>query len=649
MENFIRPVHTYITSILFITVFIIMASLCGTAMSATVAPSQAVITPPALTVILNDQQLRFNEVAPIIENGRTLVPLRVIFEAMGATVDWDPATGTATATRGNTTVVLPLNSTQPTVNGVVWKLDVPSRIVGGRTLAPLAFVGRAFGGNVGWDEVNRTVNIQAPAKDGSRVVAVTVGKDGVNLRSGADRSFPSVDFVLPGERLNVLGEQNGWYQVNRGSKNAWVAGWVVDVSWQEAAPVTPTPPPVVTVPPEPIPQLEGLRLSTLRDNSGLRIVMESGVKLETKLNKTSGKITYEFANVQMEGTSYIEPPFGNQLIRAQASNQGKNVVVEIQFPTGVEYLTTTENEGERAVLTIPDFISGVARSTFGNSGEKITISSTVALAYTSNQTGTSLELVLDNVLPGKAQASYNYDSHLISSMEFNGKTAGSVSQTVLTLTTSQPAKFAVGLSSDLATLNIMFIDQSEIQNRVPMVVLDAGHGGKDTGARGDGIDEKDVNLAIVLNVGERLTQKGIKVVYTRNDDSYLSLDEITSIANLYNAALFVSIHSNANLSPDPSGTETYCYYPMENPQLYLQKDERFNLATKLQQALVAKLGLNDRGVKQANFAVLRNTQMPSALVELAFISNPGECELLKQQQFRDLAAQAIADGIEGYM
>jgi N-acetylmuramoyl-L-alanine amidase len=629
MEKLIRPVHTHIASILFITVFLIMAALGGTAMSATVAP--------ALTVILNNQQLRFNEVAPIIENGRTLVPLRVIFEAMGATVDWDPATGTATATRGNTTVVLPLNSTQPTVNGVVWKLDVPSRIVGGRTLAPLAFVGRAFGGNVGWDEVNRTVNIQAPAKDGSRVVAVTVGKDGVNLRSGADRSFPSVDFVLPGERLNVLGEQNGWYQVNRGAKNAWVAGWVVDVSWQEA------------VPPEPIPQLEGLRLSTLRDNSGLRIVMESGVKLETKLNKTSGKITYEFANVQMEGTSYIEPPFGNQLIRAQASNQGKNVVVEIQFPTGVEYLTTTENEGERAVLTIPDFISGVARSTFGNSGEKITISSTVALAYTSNQTGTSLELVLDNVLPGKAQASYNYDSHLISSMEFNGKTAGSVSQTVLTLTTRQPAKFAVGLSSDLATLNIMFIDQSEIQNRVPMVVLDAGHGGKDTGARGDGIDEKDVNLAIVLNVGEILTQKGIKVVYTRNDDSYLSLDEISNIANLYNAALFVSIHSNANLSPDPSGTETYCYYPMENPQLFLQKDERFNLATKLQQALVAKLGLNDRGVKQANFSVLRNTQMPSALVELAFISNPGECELLKQQQFRDLAAQAIADGIEGYM
>jgi N-acetylmuramoyl-L-alanine amidase len=315
----------------------------------------------------------------------------------------------------------------------------------------------------------------------------------------------------------------------------------------------------------------------------------------------------------------------------------------------VEYLTTTENEGKKEELTIPDFLTGVQRSTFGTSGEKIIISSTVALAYTFSQTGTSMELVLDNVLPGKALSKYKYDSTLISGMEIKEKTTGSVNQTVLTLTTSKPAKFAVGMSSDLATLNIMFIDQSEIQSRIPMVVLDAGHGGKDTGARGNGIDEKDVNLAIVLKTGELLTQKGIKVVYTRNDDSYLSLSEITSMANLYNAALFVSVHNNANPSPNPSGTETYCYYPMENPQLYLQKDDRYNLAASLQQALVAKLGLNDRGVKQANFAVLRNTQMPSALVEVAFISNPSECELLKQQPFRDQAAQAIADGIEGYM
>ncbi|PKM77957.1 MAG: hypothetical protein CVU90_04385 [Firmicutes bacterium HGW-Firmicutes-15] len=639
MVKLIKPVRTNITAILFITIF--FGFLCGNPMSAKAALSQAVITPPALTVILNDQQLHF-EVPPLIENNRTLVPLRAIFEAMGATVKWDQETQTATATRGNTTVVLPLNSIQPTVNGVIYPLDVPARIVNQRTVAPLRFIGQAFGGYVAWDEEQRIITMQTSPTDGAKAIAVTVSKESVNLRSGPARNFAIVDTASSGDRLDLLGEQNGWYQVSREGKNAWVAAWVVDVVWKESAPV-------VIVPSEPIPQLEGLHLSTERDNSGLRIIIESAVTLETKMSKISGKMTYTFANVQMEGTSYIEAPFGNQLIRARGSNQGKNVVVEIQFPTGVEYQTTTENEGKKQVLTIPDFLTGVKRSTFGTSGEIITVSSTVALAYTSSQTGNRLELVLDNVLPGKAQVSYHYDGTLTSSMEFEKKTTDSINQTVLTITTSKAAKFAVGMSSDLATLTIMFIDQSEIQNRIPMVVLDAGHGGKDTGARGDGIDEKDVNLPIVLKVGEILTQKGIKVGYTRKDDSYLSLSEVTSIANLYNAALFVSIHNNASLSPDPSGTETYCYFPVENPQLYIQKDERYNLAERLQQSLVAKLNLNDRGVKQANFAVLRNTQMPSALVELAFISNHNECELLKQLKFRDLAAQAIADGIAGYM
>jgi N-acetylmuramoyl-L-alanine amidase len=609
-------------------------------MSAKAALSQGVVTPPALTVILNNQQLQF-EIPPLIENNRTLVPLRAIFEAMGATVEWNQKTQSVTATRGNTTVVLPLNSTKPTVNGVVYPLDVPAKIVNQRTLAPLRFIGEAFGGYVAWDG-DRTITMHTPPTNGAKAIAVTVSKESVNLRSGPAINFVSVDTARSGDRLDLLSEQNGWYQVRHDGKNSWVAAWVVDVVWQQGVPA-------VTVPPEPIPQLEGLRISTLRDNSGLKIVMESGVKLETKINKTSGKITYEFADRQVEGKSYIETPFGNQLIKVQGRNQGENVVVEIQLPTGVEYMTTTENEGKKEVFTIPDFITGVQRSTFGTSGEKITISSTVALAYTSSQTGKSLEIVLNNVLPGKAQEIYNYNSTLISSMEFKKKTTGSDNQTVLTLTTSKPAKFAVGLSSDHATMNILFIDQSEIDNRVPMVVLDAGHGGKDPGASGATLKEKDVNLAIVLKAGELLTQKGIKVEYTRKDDTYLTLDERSTMANLYNAALFVSVHNNANISPVPSGTETYCYYPLENPQLYLQKDERYNLALNLQQALVAKLGRYDRGVKQANFAVLRNTMMPSALIEMAFISNPIEEELLKQQQFRDLGAQAIADGIEAYM
>jgi len=544
--------------ILLIFVVCLVGGLAGTSLSA----ATALIT-PAPAVILNNQQLNF-DVPPIIENGRTLVPLRAIFEAMGATVTWNDTTNTITATKGSTTVILPIGSTAPTVNGEVYKLDVPAKIIDNRTLAPLRFVGEAFGGNVGWDENNSTIYIQAPAKDGSVVVAATVGNDTVNIRNGPNRTFANIDTAIPGERLAVLGQQDGWYQVSRGAKTGWVAGWVVDVNWQEAVPVATAPTPV------------------------------------------------------------------------------------IKEPTQVTTVPTTP------IVTL-NSITGVDRKAFGNSGENITISSNAPLNYTSTQNGTRLEVVLNNVLIGQAQASYKYDSRMVSSMGFQKKIVGSQSQTVFTLTTKKTAKFSIGPDDGGFSLNILLIDQSEIQPGIPMVVLDAGHGGRDPGTNGYNLYEKDASLAVVLKVGEILNQKGIKVVYTRKDDSALDADTTvdlnlrSTMANIYNAALFVSVHCNAWSSPDPSGTETYYYAPLEIPRLYMQKDERSKLATCLQQSLVAKLGRNDRGVKQDNLAVLRQTEMPSALVEMAFISNPVEGELLKQEQFRNLAAQAIADGIVRYM
>jgi hypothetical protein len=109
-------------------------------------------------VILDGTTLDF-DVNPIIENGRTLVPLRAIFEAMGANVSWDQYTQTAIAVKGSTTVVLKIGSLEPTINGQINRLDVPAKIIDGRTLAPLRFIGEAFGGTVGWDQGSQTITI----------------------------------------------------------------------------------------------------------------------------------------------------------------------------------------------------------------------------------------------------------------------------------------------------------------------------------------------------------------------------------------------------------------------------------------------------------------------------------------------------------
>jgi len=111
-----------------------------------------------IEVFLDGTAIEF-DVLPQVTDGRTLVPLRAIFEALGAEVSWDAGTQTVTGTKGNTTVVLPIGSTSPTVNGQVVAIDVPGTVVNGRTLVPLRFVAESFGVHVNWDAENRQITI----------------------------------------------------------------------------------------------------------------------------------------------------------------------------------------------------------------------------------------------------------------------------------------------------------------------------------------------------------------------------------------------------------------------------------------------------------------------------------------------------------
>ncbi len=117
-------------------------------------------TETVITVMLDGKRLPFDQ-HPIIENGRTLVPLRVIFEALGAYVKWDPDTQTITATKGIKTVILQIGSAQMTVNDTVKVLDVPAKLLNGRTLVPVRAVSEAFGCNVDWDETTKTVILKS--------------------------------------------------------------------------------------------------------------------------------------------------------------------------------------------------------------------------------------------------------------------------------------------------------------------------------------------------------------------------------------------------------------------------------------------------------------------------------------------------------
>ena len=174
-----------------------------------------------------------------------------------------------------------------------------------------------------------------------------------------------------------------------------------------------------------------------------------------------------------------------------------------------------------------------------------------------------------------------------------------------------------------------------------MVVLDAGHGGKDPGAIGlCGTKEKDVAMQVTSKIGEVLVRHGVKVVYTRaqdiNTSQKLELATRTSIANNAKADLFVSIHANSAANNAAHGQETYAYQT---------GDTGYKLAQAIQKEMVGASGLKDRGVKTADYYVIKYTTMPAALVELAFISNIEEEKLLKDANWQEKMAVAIAKGI----
>ncbi|NMF83928.1 N-acetylmuramoyl-L-alanine amidase [Nodosilinea sp. P-1105] len=185
------------------------------------------------------------------------------------------------------------------------------------------------------------------------------------------------------------------------------------------------------------------------------------------------------------------------------------------------------------------------------------------------------------------------------------------------------------------------VTMPQVPNGRVVVAIDPGHGGRDPGAVGiSGLQEKQVVNPISLQVAEILESQGITVVMTRRDDRTLDLQTRTRIANQANAHLFVSIHANAiSMSrPDVNGVETY-----------FASESGRRLATALQSSMLAATGMNDRGVKQARFYVLRHTTMPAALVEVGFVTGAQDAPRLADPAWRSTMAQAIARGILQYI
>lgn len=165
------------------------------------------------------------------------------------------------------------------------------------------------------------------------------------------------------------------------------------------------------------------------------------------------------------------------------------------------------------------------------------------------------------------------------------------------------------------------------------IIIDSGHGGSDSGAIGLNIIEKDYNLEIGKLLKNELLNYNCDVLMTRETDKYVSLSDRTSLSNINKCDLFISFHCNSYINSSANGFESFSYNGSE-------------IQNALHNNIIKKIKIKDRGIKQKDFYVLKNTKCKAVLLELGFISNENDSKILNENKY--LIAQTISETIANY-
>jgi N-acetylmuramoyl-L-alanine amidase len=569
----------------------------------------------------------------IDQNGRTLVPVRVVAEELGYTVEWQASARQVTVRNGGTEIRLWIGQRRAVVAGREVSLDTAPAIWSGRTLVPLRFVAENLGLTVGWDAAGRTVYLSRGGSGQGLPGWVEVKERVVNVRSGPGTNYARVAQVTLGTKLPTLERRGDWYLVVLPSgSTGWVAGWLVAATQAPA-------------------QEEALQRVAVVTADGVRLRAGPGTDYPI-LGRVNRGARFE---VLGQYGSWYQVAYGDQkawiagwLVAVRVADGGSRSEEPGEEPPAEGEPETPLPEGQGEPTTIRDLSWSLEE------GQLVVRLTLVGRPVWYPGRLTSPDRLYLDLAPAVLASEWADRQEDLPEGPVARLRTGQFTETTARLVFELREKGVtwrvVSFDPDAGEL-VLAVGPVNLAGRV--VALDPGHGsvqtwGSDPGAVGpSGLKERDVVLAVALEAKALLEEKGARVVLTRSGETTaLSLYDRASRANQEGAQVYVSIHANSSTSSSLAGTSTYYYVPT---YLEYQREARRSLAFALQQALVARLGLPDKGVRQANFAVLRATEMPSALVELAFISNPYEEQLLADPAFRSLAARALVEGIVDFL
>lgn len=622
-------------------------------------PAQAEAAPEPLVV--DDVTLQVEgkplqqPVPPIILDGRLLIGVRAVGEAVGGTVDWDPNLRQVTVTRGADRLVLTIGQPEANRNGEVVPLEVPPLIYQDRAMVPLRFIAEALGGSVHWDGSTRTANIlRKPTRVTAMSYQSTTGKGLLKLR--LSEPLISITPVLDGNRLalNLYPAAIATPTPTQAVNDGLLKQFGLTEDWRQVR---------LEVDLVQVPSYryhlspDGLELTIEFDHMVTGASFQQDGRIATVNIGATGRLAYttlklshpdrfvvDIAGARLApdapSTVEIDQLFVNRVRIAQFQKDVVRVVLDMTDDPPAQVIATDQG---LQVRFIPQITAVQAASLPGKT--RLFLASSLPLDAT----------VV--ALPEKKQIQITIPQGISGLKEPVVKVADSAIDTI------SIATGADGVSS-LITLQLPYYLGHTVlsRNGDPQIALelvaspvfgkriwiDAGHGkipgGKDDpGAIGKVYQtyEKHVNLLVALELQRLLQAAGAQVFMTRTGDEGIDFTQRPALVNATQPAvdLFLSIHHNSAASPTARGTETY--YWTTNP-----RSKR--AAEVVHPAILQALGFPDRRIRAEAFYVIAQTHSPAILLELGYLSNADEEKAIADPQYPTRAAEGIKTGVFQY-
>lgn len=608
----------------------------------------------------------------VIIDGRTMLPMRQIAQELGCEVNWNEAAKQIYVMRGSDIIVFTVDSKTGYENGKEFTMDVPATIVNDRTMLPVRALADALHLNIKWDDPNRIVSIQSgdtvvkdepKAPESGQTTAGTLTGIQTPSEKDADQTFTiQADGPMGRYEKTFVDDQKivlDFY----GAKSSLPSE------------ITKTNSDIVT----------GIRTATHENNgdSFTRVVFDLSGKKDYEVTQSADKknITISFGKTTVDKISAVHSQNKDIITIGGTGSFGASVAMtadpqkiivtipncqsnlsdkintdELQYVLDGKVDTSKGNTVE-LVLAVEDLVQYSYREETQNLILEIYPTTLKNMRYDKNanvlyldkkdkiDTGSVkfedhyLDGYFDVTLPGDYESDYGYGTYdvkgtVVENIEVSTKGGN----TTFRFKQNRISAYEVTDEGDSYAIRVK--NPKEVYDKV--LLLDAGHGGKDPGTSGNGMQEKNLNLTIAQKIAQKLQGSGIKVYMTRDSDVYPENSTRAKTANDI-ADLMVSIHMNSG-PETANGTETlYQVHANDNGARLTSKQ----LAEILQGKVVSATGNTNRGAKLwTDVLILNRTTVPAVIVEVIFITNTGDALKISNPAYQDQVAQAIADGIQ---